>query len=322
MAADAATLRQHGHVHERVDLPGSLAHARDRFGAHLRDERGRSPNTVRAYLGDVTDLLDFAARHNAVALADIDLAVLRAWLADLDRRGASRSTIARRIAAARRFTAWASREGLAEHDPTVRLRSPAPRRNLPEVLREAEVRLLMQVGEVRADDADPLHQRDLAMTELLYGAGIRVAELAGLDLSDLDWSRATARVLGKGARERVVPFGQPASRALALWVDEGRPQVANDRSGHALFLGARGGRIDPRVVRRAVHQLLLHVPGAADVGPHGLRHSMATHLVEGGADLRSVQELLGHASLGTTQIYTHVSIERLRSSYERAHPRA
>ena len=169
---------------------------------------------------------------------------------------------------------------------------------------------------------DPVHQRDVAMLELLYATGMRVSELVGMQCADLDWSRQTARVLGKGARERVVPFGNPAARALHTWINEGRVRLSGPTSGDALFLGARGGRVDPRVVRRAVHGLLAHVPDAPDVGPHGLRHSMATHLVEGGADLRSVQEVLGHASLGTTQIYTHVSIERLRSSYDRAHPRA
>ncbi len=180
----------------------------------------------------------------------------------------------------------------------------------------------MTVATLRADDSGPVHQRDVAMLELLYATGMRVSELVGMDCADLDWSRHTARVLGKGARERVVPFGAPAARALTTWIDEGRGRLARPGGGDALFLGARGGRVDPRVVRRAVHEMLRHVPDAPDMGPHGLRHSMATHLVEGGADLRSVQEVLGHASLGTTQIYTHVSIERLRSSYDRAHPRA
>lgn len=303
-------------------LPGELAAARDEFGIHLRDERGRSHNTVRAYLGDVADLLAFAAGRGTSALAELDIMVLRAWLADLDGRGAARSTISRRIAAVRTFTAWAVREGRLERDPAVRLSSPSARRGLPEVLRAGQVAALMQVGTTRADDADPVHQRDLALVELLYGTGIRVSELTGLDCADLDWSRHTARVMGKGARERVVPFGQPAASALTAWLQVARPQLANASSADALFVGVRGRRIDPRVVRRAIHRLVRHVPEVADIGPHGLRHSMATHLVEGGADLRSVQELLGHASLGTTQIYTHVSIERLRSSYGRAHPRA
>ncbi len=303
-------------------LPGALAEARTAFGVHLRDERGRGVHTVRAYLSDVGDLLAFAARLGATTPAELDLPTLRAWLAAMDRRGAARASLARRVAAARSFTGWALRQGLIPADPAVRLRAPAARRSIPEVLKPSHVDALMELAAVRADDADPVHQRDVAIVELLYATGIRVSELVGLDRGDLDWSRQTARVLGKGARERVVPFGAPAARALELWLAQGRHALAADASGDALFLGARGGRIDPRVVRRTVHALLRHVPTAPDVGPHGLRHSMATHLVERGADLRSVQEVLGHASLGTTQIYTHVSIERLRSSYEQAHPRA
>ena len=308
--------------HGDVPLPITLEEAHAAFVSHLRDERGRGANTVRAYSGDVADLLSFAVEQGVVDLADLDLLVLRAWLAGMDRRGAARSTISRRVAATRCFTAWAVRRGLLDTDPAGRLTGPAARRGIPEVLRPGQVGDLMDLAAVRADDADPVHLRDVAMVELLYATGMRVSELVGLELADLDWSRSTARVLGKGDRERVVPFGQPAARAIRTWIDEGRGQVVGPTSGAALFLGARGGRIDPRVVRRAVHTLLRHVPDAPDVGPHGLRHSMATHLLEGGADLRSVQEVLGHASLGTTQIYTHVSIERLRSSYERAHPRA
>lgn len=308
--------------HVGVTLPIALEEALAGFGTHLRDERGRGPHTVRAYLGDVADLLAFASEQGVAQLPDLDLAVLRAWLAGMDRRGAARSTISRHVAAARSFTGWALRRGLIEVDPAVRLSAPVARRGIPEVLRPGQVDALMAVATVRADDSGPVHQRDVAMLELLYATGMRVSELVGMDCADLDWSRHTARVLGKGARERVVPFGSPAARALRTWIDEGRARLAGPSSADALFLGARGGRVDPRVVRRAVHTLLTHVPDAPDLGPHGLRHSMATHLVEGGADLRSVQEVLGHASLGTTQIYTHVSIERLRSSYERAHPRA
>jgi integrase/recombinase XerC len=308
--------------HVAVTLPIALEEALAGFGTHLRDERGRGPNTVRAYLGDVADLLRFATEQGVAEPCDLDLGVLRAWLAGLDRRGAARSTISRHVAAARSFTAWALRRGLIEVDPGVRLTAPTARRGIPEVLRPGQVDQLMAVATVRADDTDPVHQRDVAMLELLYATGIRVSELVGMQCTDLDWSRQTARVLGKGARERVIPFGNPAARALHTWTEAGRPRLAGPSSGDALFLGARGARVDPRVVRRAVHALLAHVPDAPDIGPHGLRHSMATHMLEGGADLRSVQEVLGHASLGTTQIYTHVSIERLRSSYERAHPRA
>ena len=164
--------------------------------------------------------------------------------------------------------------------------------------------------------------RDTAIVELLYATGIRVSELCGLDLGDLDEERRTVRVLGKGNRERTVPAGIPAVKAVAAWTRSGRPALVTPGSGHALFLGARGRRLDPRTARRVVHACLAAVPGTPDSGPHGLRHAAATHLLEGGADLRSVQEILGHASLTSTQIYTHVSIERLQSAYRQAHPRA
>ena len=305
-----------------MELPEALESARAGYAAHLRDERGRGPNTVRAYVADVVAMLGFAAEQGVRELAELDLSVLRTWLGSMDRAGAARSTLARRAAAVRSFTAWATRRGLIPADPAARLVAPHPRRAIPEVLRVAQMDGLLEVAGVRADDDDPVHVRDRAMLEVLYATGIRVAELVGLDIADVDWSRCTLRVTGKGDRERVVPFGAPAARALGAWLDLGRPRLQGPASADAVFLGARGGRIDPRVVRRTVHAVLRHVPDAPDVGPHGLRHTMATHLLEGGADLRSVQEVLGHASLGTTQIYTHVSIERLRSSYEQAHPRA
>ena len=305
-----------------MELPTALAEALSGFEAQLRDERGSGPNTVRAYTGDVRSLLTFTAEQGALEPADLDLMLLRSWLAAMDRAAAARATLARRAAAARAFTAWACRRGLMEADPALRLTAPSPHRRIPEVLRPGQVREVLAVAAARADDRDPSHIRDKAMLELLYATGIRVSELVGLDQADLDWSRNAVRVLGKGAKERVVPFGVPAGSALTEWMDAGRPRLATDRSADALFLGARGGRVDSRVVRRAVHRVLGFVPDVADLGPHGLRHSMATHLLEGGADLRTVQEVLGHSSLATTQIYTHVSIERLRSSYDQAHPRA
>jgi integrase/recombinase XerC len=164
--------------------------------------------------------------------------------------------------------------------------------------------------------------RDRALLELLYASGARVSEICGLDVGDVDLERHTVRVIGKGDKERVVPIGVPAIHAVRDWLANGRPGLVTRASGPALLLGLRGGRLDPRTARRAVHARLRAVPGVPDLGPHGLRHSAATHLLEGGADLRTVQELLGHATLATTQIYTHVSIERLRATYERAHPRA
>jgi len=287
------------------------------FEEHLALERNLSPHTVRAYVGDVTSLLDHAGRLHVDDLADLDLRTLRSWLARLHSLGASRTTLARRASAARVFTAWAARRGLLPADPGAALTSPRPHRHLPEVLRADEAAAALDAA---ADDT-PVGMRDRAVLELLYATGARVGELCGLDVDDLDRHRRTVRVLGKGRKERVVPVGEPASDAVERWLEAGRPALATPASGPALLLGARGGRIDSRTVRRVVHERL-RLAGAPDLGPHGLRHSAATHLLEGGADLRSVQELLGHATLATTQIYTHVSIERLRATYDRAHPRA
>jgi integrase/recombinase XerC len=298
-------------------LPAALEAARGAFNSHLRLERDRSPHTVRAYDGDVASLLGHAARMGVTDPAELDLQVLRSWLARLRTTGASRATLSRRGSAARSFTGWAYRQGLLASDPGALLATPRGRRTLPDVLRPDEaVRLVEMAGDEVVD------LRDRAALELLYATGVRVGELCGLDLDDVDGGRRVVRVLGKGRKERSVPYGVPAQRALDRWLREGRPRWAGARSASALLLGVRGGRVDPRTVRALVHRRLAAVPGAPDLGPHGLRHSAATHLLEGGADLRSVQELLGHATLATTQIYTHVSIERLRTSYERAHPRA
>jgi integrase/recombinase XerC len=305
-----------------TSLPPMFRSALTDYERHLRSVRGMSPHSVRAYLADATSLLDHAARMGRDQVAVLDLAVLRSWLARLSASGQARSSMARRAAAARSFTGWARRDGLADTDAGALLATPKALRHLPGVLRQDEAVALLDVAGVAADDGSPTGLRDVAMLEVLYASGIRVGELCGLDLGDIDRARLLLRVLGKGNKERVVPLGQPALRAVDAWLAGGRPQLASDRSGAALFLGARGGRVDPRTVRRTVHQLLAHVPGAPDLGPHGLRHSAATHLIEGGADLRSVQELLGHATLATTQIYTHVSVDRLKATYDQAHPRA
>ncbi|MEU6642299.1 tyrosine-type recombinase/integrase [Saccharomonospora sp. NPDC046836] len=255
-------------------------------------------------------------------LEDLDVGVLRAWLAGQRSVGRSRTTLARRAAAARTFTAWAFRRGELATDPGARLVAPRPHRKLPGVLRTEQAGELMRAAGSGAAEEDPVALRDHAMLELLYASGIRVSELCGLDLDDIEFDRRVVRVLGKGNKERMVPFGQPAERALRRWIETGRPSLVSGSSGAATFLGARGGRIDPRTVRRVVHQAVEAVPGAADMGPHGLRHSAATHLLEGGADLRSVQELLGHATLATTQLYTHVTVERLKAIHDRTHPRA
>jgi integrase/recombinase XerC len=292
------------------------------FTEHLRHERGLSPHTVRAYAGDVAALLAHAAEHGASGPAEIDLGLLRSWLAAQQAAGAARTTLARRAAAARAFTAWSARTGRSGADPGGRLASPKPHRTLPTVLRSTDAAALLDSMTAECQAGDPVALRDRALLELLYATGMRVGELCGLDLPALDAARRTVTVLGKGAKERVVPFGAPAAVAVDDWVHRGRPALIGDRSGQALFLGIRGGRLDPRAARSIVHRRLRSVPDAPDIGPHGLRHSAATHLLDGGADLRSVQELLGHATLATTQIYTHVSVERLRTTYEQAHPRA
>jgi len=304
-------------------LPAGFADALDRFCEHLELERDLSTHTVRAYRGDLTSLFDHAARMGLTGPAQLQLMTLRSWLARLHTAGASRATLARRASSARTFTAWAVRRGVAQTDPGVRLVSPKPHRTLPAVLRATEAAAALDAAPPDDDAGDPIQAlRDQAVLELLYASGIRVSELCGLDRDDVDLERRTIRVLGKGRKERTVPLGEPAIAALDLWLRDGRPVWATADSGPALLLGARGRRLDPRTARRAVHERLQTLPGMPDLGPHGLRHSAATHLLEGGADLRTVQELLGHATLATTQIYTHVSIDRLRATYERAHPRA
>lgn len=292
------------------------------FERHLRAERGRSAHTVRAYVRDVSVFLDGVGAHDDAALRSVSLADLRAWLGVVSRRGAARATIARTSASLRTFFGWLERTGRVDTDPSLRLSAPSRHRTLPPVLAQRSAAALLDVAALAADDDDPVHLRDRAALELLYGTGIRVGELVGLDVDDVDLGSNVVRVIGKGDKERRVPFGLPARAAVVEWIDRGRPRLLNHDSGPALLLGRRGRRVDPRQVRTVVHELLRHVPDAPDLGPHGLRHSAATHLLEGGADLRMVQELLGHASLATTQIYTHVSVERLKRSYAQAHPRA
>ena len=301
-------------------LSASWASAIDGYLGHLAGERRTSPHTVRAYSGDLLSLAAFCMGQGVSDPADLSLAGLRGWLADLSAKGRSRSTLARRAAAARGFTSWCEQRGVLAFDPGERLASPQVTQVLPAVLDVAEAAALMDHAAVAADDGSPLGLRDAAMLELLYGTGIRVSELCALDRADVDRRERVLRVRGKGDKERTVPFGGPAARSLQEWW-EIRAALANDRSGDAVFLGARGGRVDPRTVRTVVHRLAQQA-GVTDLTPHGLRHSAATHVLEGGADLRSVQELLGHASLATTQRYTHISVERLRASYVQAHPRA
>lgn len=312
----------------------------DDFGRHLGLQRGLSEHTVRGYLSDVRSLLrslapdgrpaddaaaeaagDAAPAPDGVDLTRLDLTALRAWLAGQARAGRTRATVARRAAAARTFCTWAHRQGYLADDVGQRLQSPRPDRRVPQVLAVDEAAHLLDLAAETAEDGHPLHLRDWAVLELLYATGVRVAELVGIDLAAVDRRERTVRVLGKGGAERIVPFGVPADRALGEWLARGRPQLVNETSPPALFLGARGGRLGVRAVREGVHRLTA-VAGVRDLAPHGLRHSAATHLLAGGSDLRTVQEVLGHASLATTQRYTHVTPERLRAAYTQAHPRA
>jgi integrase/recombinase XerC len=340
-------------------LPAELSSALAEFCRHLGAERALSRHTVRAYQGDIQSLLEYACGFGVTDPGGLDLSTLRGWLATQHQAGAARATLARRGASARAFTAYAHRRGWLAADPGPQLGTPKARRVLPQVLRRDEMNTVLADCEDRARRESAVGQRaaaalalrDAAVLELLYASAIRVSELCELDAGGLDWERRTVRVLGKGHKERVVPVGAPALRALARWEQAGRPVLANERSGAALFLGARGGRLDPRTARRVVHARLRGAdlaataarhgddeagtqaagraqppdggqPAVRDAGPHAIRHTAATHLLEGGADLRSVQEILGHASPATTQIYTHVTAERLKATYRQAHPRA
>lgn len=299
------------------ELTPDVAAVLEEFLRHLGLERGRSPRTVRAYRSDLEGLL-----RGRAGLAGLDLAALRSWLAAGHGAGMSRSTLARRASAARAFTAWAHRAGLLATDPGMRLVSPRPRTALPTVLAAEQTAAVLDAATSGAAEGEPVALRDLLVLELLYATGVRVAELCGADLGDVDRSRRALRVLGKGDRERTVVYGVPAARVLDRWLAVGRPALVRSGSPPALLLGARGGRLDPRLAREVVRRATAAVPGVPVVGPHGLRHAAATHMLEGGADLRYVQELLGHAKLATTQLYTHVTVERLKVVHEQAHPRA
>jgi integrase/recombinase XerC len=307
---------------ENEELPAELGGALEAFARYLSAERAVSPHTLRGYLGDVRSLLAHASAEGAVRLGDLELGTLRRWLGVQSQAGAARATLARRSASVRVFTAWALAEELIVADPALRLKAPKREQSLPGVLQAAQVtRLLATLDEAAAEGA-PLPLRNRAIVELLYATGVRVGELAGLDIDDLDPDRRTLRVIGKGNKERTVPYGVPAALAVDDWLRRGRPLLARANSGPALFLGTRGGRVDQRQVRAMVHDLFAGLGDTSASGPHALRHSAATHLLDGGADLRAVQEILGHSSLATTQIYTHVSVDRLRQSYQQAHPRA
>ncbi len=351
-----------------------IIRALDDFEAHLVAERGLSAHTVRAYRSDLAALIDYLADRNpsieptpiltpttlstatpvltnrprddltldAVTLDAVTLDALRDWLWHASQHGLAKSTLARRSASVRSFTAWLRRTGRTETDPAVRLGSPKPDQHLPRVLSATAVRDVLVSLALRAASGHASYLRDLAIVELLYASALRVSELVGLDVGDIDLGQLTVRVTGKGSKERVVPFGVPAKEALTRYLAEGRPKLQRGESAAAVakplpdgpscssppapsvavFVNARGSRLGTRAVYALVADLLAEVPGSGPAGPHVLRHTAATHLLDGGADLRAVQDLLGHASLGTTQIYTHVSTERLTESYRTAHPRA
>ncbi|MEU7629022.1 tyrosine recombinase XerC [Nocardia sp. NPDC049220] len=305
------------------ELPEDLEALLVEYGRHLQLGRNRSKHTARAYLGDARSLLGHLyAWSTDSAIRELDLSLLRSWLARQAAAGSARTTMARRASSARTFTAWLTATGRLSIDPGLRLGSPKAHRILPAVLGRQQAIDAMDAAKSGAAQHDPMALRDRLIVELLYSTGIRVSELCGLDVDDVDRERRVVRVLGKGNKERSAPFGLPADEAVGNWLQYGRPAFAMAESGRALLLGRRGKRLDQRQARTVVHEVVAAIPGAPAMGPHGLRHTAATHLLEGGADLRVVQELLGHASMATTQLYTHVSIDRLKKVHDQAHPRA
>ena len=301
----------------------ALSEIRDAFLKYLESERNLSAHTIRAYLGDLDSFFEHLEKLDVTDFSKLELSHIRSWLANQQVKGGARTTLSRRAVSIRLFTKWATKKGYLAKDVGATLATPKGARTLPDVLNVADAGLAMDALATRVAEEDgPLSKRDCAMVEVLYASGARVSELCGLDLQDIDYERYTIRVIGKGNKERTIPLGNPAMRALDAWLKEGRPSLTGDKSDRAVFLGARGKRIDQRTVRTVVYQALEALEGAVKLGPHALRHSAATHLLEGGADLRTVQELLGHASLATTQIYTHVSTERLQKAFKQAHPRA
>jgi integrase/recombinase XerC len=291
------------------------------YEEHLALVRNLSDNSIRGYVGDLESFLAHMEKLNVLEFKDLTIEHIRSWLANLQTTGVARSTLTRRIVSIRAFTNWAAANGWLTSDLGAKLAIPKAHRTLPEILNVDEAAQVLKALEVKAGEEETaINLRDLAMLEVLYASGIRVSELCGLNLGDIDQSRNTLSVIGKGDRQRVVPLGIPAIKALQNYLSNGRSEFLNNKSADAVFLGTRGKRIDQRTVREVVYEAMKAV--GATMGPHGLRHSAATHLLEGGADLRTVQEILGHASLATTQIYTHVSPERLQSAYKQAHPRA
>ncbi len=293
------------------------------YTQYLTQERSLSEHTTRAYLGDLASFFDNLELQKIDEVSAITIAHIRSWLATQQVKGGARTTLSRRAVSIRLFTKWATKKGYLAKDVGATLATPKGHRTLPEVLSVSDATTAMDSLATRvAEEETPLSKRDCAILEVLYASGARVSELCGLDLDDIDYHRNTIRVLGKGNKERTIPLGNPAMKALSDWIKNGRGEIAKSASESAVFVGARGKRIDQRTVRTIVYEALSALEGVERMGPHALRHSAATHLLEGGADLRTVQEILGHASLATTQIYTHVSTERLQKAFKQAHPRA
>lgn len=291
------------------------------FALELSSVKGYSDNTVKAYISDITDLKVFMESKSQNEIADLDLELVRDWLWRASEKGLTKTTLARKSAAVRAFTAWLHKNGKLDIDPGLKLRSPKASRTLPKVVSRDSMFEIFERLEPFSSSDNPAGIQDLLMIELLYGSGIRVSELVGLNLEDIDYGRKILRVTGKGDKQRMVPYSDPAGLALDKWIREGRPQFVNEVSQNALLISSRGKRVGVRQVYALVAKLLSET-AVGQAGPHALRHSAATHLLDGGADLRAVQELLGHSSLATTQIYTHVSVDRLKQGYLKAHPRA
>lgn len=292
-----------------------------KYEEHLALVRNLADNSIRGYVSDLESFLAHIAKLGITEFSELQISHIRSWLANLQSTGLSRATLARRIVSIRAFTYWAASRGWIPSDIGSDLAIPKAHKTLPEVLNHSQTQIVLDAIVAKAgEDPTPINIRDLAMVEVLYATGIRVSEICGLNLRDIDWERNTLLVLGKGDKERVVPIGLPALAAVKNWLSTGRSEFANANSDDAVFLGSRGKRIDQRTVREVVYDAMEAI--GSHMSPHGLRHTAATHLLEGGADLRTVQEILGHSSLATTQIYTHVSPERLKTAYEQAHPRA
>ena len=298
-----------------VSTTSSILDVSEEFVRAAAAERDLSPHTLSAYRSDLKAFAEWAGRSGSRALRDIDRTLLRRYVAFLAERRYARRSIARKASALRSMLAWAVSRSLIDASPAVDLNAPKLDQPLPRVMRAPDAARLCELPP--ADE--PIGVRDRAILELLYGSGLRVAELCALDVDDVDLRHSTVEVTGKGRKQRRIPVGRPARDAIDRYVTHARPELWKE--GPALFVNRRGNRLGPRSVRMMI-TTYLNAEGAPHISPHTLRHSFATHMLDGGADLRAVQELLGHESLSTTQIYTHVSTERLKAVYEQSHPRA